>query len=134
MVRVQGVSPALVHGEGEELFPGLGVFSAQAQHGAGHGAAVNLLHATHHHAHVPAGHTHTHRHTHTHTHTHTHSEWTPVEAGVGGCLMLSGGICVCVCVCVCVFVFTHEASMTTATPLGCRASETALAICLVRRS
>ena len=92
-MRVQGVSLALVHGEGEELFPGLGVFPAQAQHGAGHGAAVNLLHATHHHAHVPAGQTHTHR------DTHTHSEWTPVEAGVGvvKCFLV-GYVCVCVCV------------------------------------
>ena len=39
-----------------------------------------------------------------------------------------------VCVCVCVGVCTHAASITTATPLGCRASNIPMAICLVRRS
>lgn len=44
----------VVHGESQELLPGLGVLQVNSQHGARHRAAVHLLHAAHHHAHVPA--------------------------------------------------------------------------------
>lgn len=42
------------HCESQELLPGFGVLQVDSQHGAGHRAAVHLLDAAHHHAHVPA--------------------------------------------------------------------------------
>ena len=41
--------------ESQEFFAGLGVVSEEAQHGAGDGLALHLLHSTHHHAHVAGG-------------------------------------------------------------------------------
>lgn len=140
----------------EELLPSFGVLEVSAEHGARHRAAVHLLDATHHHTHVPAK---TPARQKWVYRASAASALLMSDYGKAAFwatktqsfllvfyFLFISLIFVCAAwkqlhiiqiimmrvVYVC--VSTYVASITTATPFGCRASDIPMAICLVRRS